>query len=114
MFQSSQPSKNRKPKPLFQGKKLTQTKQMIYTSQELGIPEHVRDIFLCDLGSTVHGDQYHTALIQPKIYRATYMSFGVPETFSVDIWNVDYMIWDLYEGRSLFTGQDPEFERYRN
>ncbi|KKK17386.1 hypothetical protein AOCH_002023 [Aspergillus ochraceoroseus] len=39
---------------------------------------------------------------------------SVPWTFSADIWNVGCMIWDIYEGGSLFTGQDPEFQRYRS
>ncbi|KKK25907.1 hypothetical protein ARAM_003161 [Aspergillus rambellii] len=59
-------------------------------------------------------DQYHLVFIQPQIYRAPEVILGVPWTFSADIWNVGCMIWDIYEGGSLFTGQDPEFQRYRS
>lgn len=27
---------------------------------------------------------------------------------------VKLQIWDIYEGGSLFTGQDPEYEKYRS
>ncbi|KAL3495685.1 kinase domain protein [Aspergillus germanicus] len=50
---------------------------------------------LCDFGSAMICKEYQTEYVQPKIYRA-------PE------------IWDIYEGGSLFTGQDPEFQRYRS
>ncbi|KAJ5697510.1 hypothetical protein N7488_011194 [Penicillium malachiteum] len=59
--------------------------------------------------------QYFVILVLPyTIYRAPEVILGIPWTFSVDIWNVGCMIWDLYEGGSLFTGQDPKFQRYRN
>ncbi|PYI27291.1 kinase-like protein [Aspergillus indologenus CBS 114.80] len=86
----------------------------IYMSQELTIPKQVSSPILCDFGSARHGDQYHSVFIQPQIYRAPEVILGVPWTFSADIWNVGCMIWDIYEGGSLFTGQDPEFERYRS
>lgn len=104
----------------------------IYMSQELKIPKQVSSPILCDLGSAIHGDQHHSVFIQPQIYRAPEVLMGVPWTFSADIWNVGCMvrlkaiyhdrinligilqIWDIYEGGSLFTGQDPEFGRYRS
>ncbi|KAJ5162888.1 kinase-like protein [Penicillium coprophilum] len=86
----------------------------IYMSQELKVPKQVSSPILCDFGSAVHGDQYHSVFIQPQIYRAPEVILGVPWTFSADIWNVGCMIWDIYEGGSLFTGQDPEYERYRS
>ncbi|KAJ5413522.1 hypothetical protein N7465_005827, partial [Penicillium sp. CMV-2018d] len=81
----------------------------IYMSQELKVPKQVSSPILCDFGSAIHGDQYHSVIIQPQIYRAPEVILGVPWTFSADIWNVGCMIWDIYEG-----GQDPEFERYRS
>ncbi|CAG7917644.1 unnamed protein product [Penicillium olsonii] len=86
----------------------------IYISQELKIPKQVSSPILCDLGSAVHGDKHHSVFIQPQIYRAPEVILGVPWTFSADIWNVGCMIWDIYEGGSLFTGHDPEYERYRS
>ncbi|KAJ5102305.1 hypothetical protein NUU61_004527 [Penicillium alfredii] len=86
----------------------------IYMSQELKVPKQVGAPVLCDFGSAVFGNQYHTIFIQPKIYRAPEVILGVPWTYSADIWNVGCMIWDIYEGGSLFTGQDPTFETYRS
>ncbi|CAI7565869.1 unnamed protein product [Penicillium bialowiezense] len=86
----------------------------IYMSQELKIPKQVGSPILCDFGSAVHGNQHHSVFIQPQIYRAPEVILGVPWTFSADVWNVGCMIWDIYEGGSLFTGQDPEFGRYRS
>ncbi|KAJ0419022.1 kinase-like protein [Aspergillus carlsbadensis] len=50
----------------------------------------------------------------PNIYRTPEVIIRAPWTYSVDIWNVGCMIWDIYEGGSLFTGQDSEFQRYRS
>ncbi|KAJ5642708.1 kinase-like protein [Penicillium lividum] len=86
----------------------------IYMSQELKIPKEVSSPVLCDFGSAVQGDQYHTIFIQPQIYRAPEVILGVSWTFSADIWNPGCMIWDIFEGNPLFTGQDPEYERYRS
>ncbi|KAJ5779490.1 hypothetical protein N7457_007210 [Penicillium paradoxum] len=87
--------------------------RMIYMSQELKVPKQVGAPVLCDFGSAMLG-QYHSVFVQPMIYRAPEVILGVPWTYSADIWNVGCMIWDVYEGGSLFTGQDPEFGRYRS
>ncbi|KAJ9362368.1 hypothetical protein DTO027B9_45 [Paecilomyces variotii] len=86
----------------------------IYMSRDLRMPNDLGAPVLCDFGSAVLGNQYHTEFIQPNIYRAPEVILGVPWTYSVDIWNVGCMIWDIYEGGSLFTGQDPEFQKYRS
>ena len=64
----------------------------IYMSQELKVPKQVSSPILCDFGSAIHGDQYHSVFIQPQIYRATEVILGVPWTFSIDIWNVGCMV----------------------
>lgn len=33
-------------------------------------------------------------------------------SYPVDIWNVGCMIWDLFEGRHLFYGEDPDGKGY--
>ncbi|OBT60612.1 hypothetical protein VE03_10863 [Pseudogymnoascus sp. 23342-1-I1] len=68
--------------------------RIIYMSQELGSPNLIGYPVLCDFA--------------PEVI------LGVPWTYNVDIWNVGCMIWDIYEGDSLFTGQDPEFEKYQS
>ncbi|KAJ5723664.1 hypothetical protein N7488_001699 [Penicillium malachiteum] len=86
----------------------------IYISRELGIPKDVGAPVLCEFGSAVLGEEKHTEDIQPNIYRSPEVILGVPWTYSVDIWNVGCMIWDIFEGGSLFTGQDPELHTYRS
>ncbi|KAL7651943.1 hypothetical protein ACMYSQ_009270 [Aspergillus niger] len=87
----------------------------IYMSRELKVPRGIGAPVLCDFGSAmVVNDEYQRVFIQPQIYRAPEVILGVPWTYSADIWNVGCMIWDLYEGGSLFTGQDPVDERYRS
>ncbi|KAL2859893.1 kinase-like domain-containing protein [Aspergillus lucknowensis] len=70
----------------------------IYMTRDLDmIPEKVGFPVLCDFGSAVLG--------------------GILEvlwSYSIDIWSVGCMIWDIFEGGSLFTGNDPEFQKYRS
>ncbi|EHA19843.1 hypothetical protein ASPNIDRAFT_124578 [Aspergillus niger ATCC 1015] len=66
---------------------------------------------LCDFGSAVPGDIEHSEDIQPDIYRAPEVILEAPWGYKVDIWNVGCMIWNVFEGGSLFTGYDPDFRR---
>ncbi|KAF4468070.1 CMGC SRPK kinase [Fusarium albosuccineum] len=86
----------------------------VYTTRELKMTKSVGAPFLCDFGSAVPGDRENTNDIQPDIYRAPEVILGAPWTYSVDVWNAGCMIWDVFEGGHLFTGQDPEFKRYRS
>ncbi|EJP64616.1 protein kinase [Beauveria bassiana ARSEF 2860] len=86
----------------------------IYMSRELKMPKDVGAPVLCDFGSAVDGGVDHLEDVQPNIYRAPEVILEVPWTYSVDIWNVGCMIWDIFEGGSLFTGQDPELNVYRS
>ncbi|KAJ5168518.1 uncharacterized protein N7482_004112 [Penicillium canariense] len=90
-------------------KEVDMNARTVYMSRDLRMPNDLGAPVLCDFGSAVLGDKYHSEFIQPNIYRAPEVILGVPWTYSVDIWNVECMIWDIYEGGSLFTGQDPEF-----
>ncbi|KAJ5183725.1 hypothetical protein N7492_001341 [Penicillium capsulatum] len=70
----------------------------------------------------------HTEDIQPNIYRVPEVILEAPWADSVDIWNAGCVvryhsrrsmpsangdqIWDLFEGGSLFSGWDPEFQKY--
>ncbi|KAJ6145509.1 hypothetical protein N7470_009404 [Penicillium chermesinum] len=92
----------------------------IYVSRELRMPKRLDAPVLCDFGSAVFGDEKHTEDVQPDIYRAPEVILEAPWTYSVDIWNVglvqtlNHQIWDLFEGGSLFSGRDPEFQTYRS
>ncbi|KAM3502500.1 hypothetical protein MY11210_009046 [Beauveria gryllotalpidicola] len=78
------------------------------------MPKKMGAPVLCDFGSAVNGGVVHLEDVQPNIYRAPEVILEVPWTYSVDIWNVGCMIWDIFEGCSLFTGQDPELNVYRS
>ncbi|KAM5508252.1 magnesium ion transporter [Microsporum canis] len=86
----------------------------IYVSRELRMPKEMGPPVLCDFGSAMPGDIEHSEDIQPNIYRAPEVILEAPWTYSVDIWNVGCMIWDIFEGTSLFTGHDNEFQTYRS
>ncbi|KAK4560831.1 hypothetical protein LTR86_005411 [Recurvomyces mirabilis] len=86
----------------------------ISTSRALSLPKRYGAPVLCDFGSAILGDVEHTEDIQPDIYRAPEVILEVPWSYEVDIWNVDCMVWDLFEGEHLFTGHDPELHRYRS
>ncbi|EXM21028.1 Protein kinase domain [Fusarium oxysporum f. sp. vasinfectum] len=86
----------------------------IYISRELRKPKDYGAPVLCDFGSAVPGDVEHREDIQPDIYRAPEVILQAPWSYKVDIWNAGCMIWDIFEGRHMFTGHDPEFQKYRS
>ncbi|KAH7200408.1 serine threonine protein kinase, CMGC group [Fusarium oxysporum] len=86
----------------------------IYISRELRKPKDYGAPVLCDFGSAVPGDIEHCEDIQPDIYRAPEVILQAPWSYKVDIWNAGCMIWDVFEGRHMFTGHDPEFRKYRS
>ncbi|KAH9885146.1 serine threonine protein kinase, CMGC group [Xylariomycetidae sp. FL2044] len=86
----------------------------IYLSRELQMPKRWGAPVLCDFGSAVVDDREHLEDVQPDIYRAPEVILEVPWTNKIDIWNAGCMIWDLFEGGHLFTGQDIEYQTYRS
>lgn len=86
----------------------------IYVSRKLRMPKEWGAPVLCDFGSAMPGDVEHLEDIQPDIYRAPEVILEAPWTYSVDTWNVGCMVWDIFEGGHLFTGHDPEFQKYRS
>ncbi|KAJ7151047.1 kinase-like domain-containing protein [Mycena filopes] len=69
--------------------------RIIYLSRELDPPGPTEfDVpVLCDFGEAVWGEEMHTEIGQPPVYRSPEMFLG---------------IWDVFEGRHLFNGIDPE------
>ncbi|KAH8195932.1 hypothetical protein TruAng_009911 [Truncatella angustata] len=86
----------------------------IYVSRELRMPKEWGAPVLCDFISAMPGDMEHLEDIQPNIYRAPEVILEAPWTYSVDVWNVGCMIWDIFEGGHLFKGHDPEHVTYRS
>ncbi|KAE8153633.1 kinase-like protein [Aspergillus avenaceus] len=86
----------------------------IYVSRELRMPKEWGAPVLCDFGSAVPGHIEHTEDVQPDAYRSPEVILEAPWTYSIDIWNVGCMIWNIFEGGSLFSGYDPEHGTYRS
>lgn len=84
----------------------------IYRSRQFGLPEEFGDAVLGDLGSAVKGDEKRNHDAQPDVYRSPETMLNIEWSYPVDIWNVGCMIWDLFEGRHLFSGQDPDGNGY--
>ncbi|KAJ4387393.1 hypothetical protein N0V93_007984 [Gnomoniopsis smithogilvyi] len=88
--------------------------RVIYVSRELGMPKQWGAPILCDFGSAVLGNELHVEDVQPNVYRAPEVILEVPWSYSIDIWNLGCVIWDIYQGGHLFTGNDPEHNTYRS
>lgn len=67
---------------------------------------------LTDFGSTVFGDIEHDEDVQPNVYRAPEVCLKTPWSYSIDIWNVGCLIWDLFEDKHMFYGKDPKEKSY--
>ncbi|KAK8102958.1 Serine/threonine protein kinase [Apiospora sp. TS-2023a] len=98
------------PSPL----KLVDDGRVIYSSRELQMPKDWGAPVLCDFGSAVIDDIEHLEDVQPDIYRAPEVILEASWSNKIDIWNTGCMIWDLFEGGHLFTGQDAEHQTYRS
>ncbi|POS74234.1 protein kinase [Diaporthe helianthi] len=49
------------------------------------------------------GQETFTGDIMPDVYRAPEVILGMEWSFKVDLWSVGVMIWDLLEGKRLFS-----------
>ncbi|ODA79301.1 hypothetical protein RJ55_04894 [Drechmeria coniospora] len=63
---------------------------------------------LSDFGAAVRGDVKRNQDAQPAMYRAPEVMLQAEWSYPVDIWNVGAMIWDIFQGRHLFYGSDPD------
>ncbi|KAM0799828.1 CMGC protein kinase [Usnea florida] len=86
----------------------------IYVSRTFDSPsgKSIGEPLLSDFGSAVFGDVEHDEDVQPKVYRAPEVCLKAPWSYSIDIWNVGCLVWDLFEGKHLFYGNDPQEGRY--
>ncbi|CAG8359102.1 unnamed protein product [Penicillium salamii] len=66
---------------------------------------------LCDLGSTVKGDEERNHLAQPLIFQSPEVMLEVNWSYPTDIWNLGVVIWQLVESDLLFTGWDMELDK---
>ncbi|KPM41240.1 hypothetical protein AK830_g5305 [Neonectria ditissima] len=84
----------------------------IYESRRFDVPKDFGDVVLGDFGAAVRGDEQRNHDAQPNVYRSPEVMLMTEWSYPVDIWNVGVMIWDLYEGRHLFYGHDPDGRDY--
>ncbi|PPJ56168.1 hypothetical protein CBER1_09086 [Cercospora berteroae] len=81
--------------------------RVIYESRGLRMPKKTGPPVLCDFGEARFGSSSYTDDIQPYVYRAPEVILDIPWSYEADIWNVGVMIWDLFEGRHLFSARGP-------
>lgn len=74
-------------------KKVVESGRAIYGTRRLGLPKDSLwgQPVLCDFGEARIG-QVHNGLIQPELYRAPEVLFGMEWTSSADIWNVATLV----------------------
>ncbi|KAF7871896.1 hypothetical protein EAF04_004003 [Stromatinia cepivora] len=84
----------------------------IYASRRFGLPRTFGDVVLSDFGSVVRGDEDRIHDAQPNIYRSPEVMLKVKWSYPIDIWNVGVMIWDLFEDKHMFYGNDTDGRGY--
>ncbi|WPH04301.1 CDK4/6, putative [Acrodontium crateriforme] len=84
--------------------------RIIYESRGFMLPSKMGRPILCDFGEARYGPPPFVDDIQPYIYRAPEVILDIPWGVQTDVWNLGVLIWDLLEGRPLFTarGEDGE------
>ncbi|KAL3451850.1 kinase-like domain-containing protein [Aspergillus insuetus] len=76
-----------------------------------GVPSFGR-VVLYDFGSAVRDDEQQNHNAQPNFYRSPEVLLKADWSYPIDIWSVGVMIWDLFEDRHLFYGNDPDGRGY--
>ncbi|KGO63868.1 hypothetical protein PITC_054940 [Penicillium italicum] len=84
----------------------------VYVSRRFDLPRVFGMAVLSDFGSAVQGDEKRNHNAQPNVYRAPEVMLKAEWSYPIDIWNVGVMAWDLFEGRHLFDGDDPDGKGY--
>ncbi|PGH28903.1 CMGC/SRPK protein kinase [[Emmonsia] crescens] len=84
----------------------------VYASRRLELPKTFGQVILSDFGSAVRGDERRNHDAQPNIYRSPEVMLKTEWSYPIDIWNVGVMIWDLFEGKHMFHGNDPNGKSY--
>ncbi|PWY74149.1 protein kinase [Aspergillus eucalypticola CBS 122712] len=84
----------------------------VYASRRFELPKIFRRAVLSDFGSAVRGDEKQDHDVQPNVYRSPEVMLMTKWSYPVDIWNVGVVIWDLFEGKHMFNGNDPDEKGY--
>ncbi|PYH85143.1 kinase-like protein [Aspergillus uvarum CBS 121591] len=84
----------------------------VYASRRFDLPKVFGRAVLSDFGSAVREDEKRNHDAQPNVYRSPEVMLKTDWSYLVDIWNVGAMVWDLFEGRHMFCGDDPNGKGY--
>lgn len=108
----------------------------MYASRRFELPKIFGRVVLSDFGSAVRGDERRNHDAQPNVYRSPEVMLKTEWSYPIDIWNVGVMvcfyslfsplhhaplrllmsgenqIWDLFEGKHMFRGNDPDWKGY--
>ncbi|KAK2744662.1 hypothetical protein FQN55_006580 [Onygenales sp. PD_40] len=86
--------------------------KLVYASRRFGRPKRFGRAVLSDFGSAVRGDEKRNHDAQPNFYRSPEVMLKTEWSYPIDIWNVGVMVWDLFEGKHMFHGNDPDGKGY--
>lgn len=101
----------------------------IYASRTFDLPRQFGEPVLSDFGAAVRGDLKRNHDAQPAVYRSPEVMLKAESSYPVDIWNVGVMVClpcvrvvktqltmkqisDIFQGRHLFLGNDPDGQGY--
>ncbi|KAK4694679.1 hypothetical protein P7C71_g2950, partial [Lecanoromycetidae sp. Uapishka_2] len=85
--------------------------RVVYESRGLRFTKNAGRPMLCDFGEARSGEETCTDNIQPFVYRAPEIILHIPWTYSVDIWNIAVMVWNMFENKDLFNAEDGNGKR---
>lgn len=84
----------------------------IYATRLFNLPKEFGAAVLSDFGSAERGDEVRHRNAQPEVYRSPEVMLKADWSYPVDIWNVGVLIWDLFEDKHMFYGEDPDGKGY--
>ncbi|KAK3687957.1 kinase-like domain-containing protein [Podospora appendiculata] len=84
----------------------------VYMSRRFGLPRDFGGIVVSDFGAAVRGDLKRNHAAQPNVYRSPEVMLKAAWSYPADIWNLGALIWDIYEDKHMFYGQDPKEHEY--
>ncbi|KAK0748074.1 CMGC protein kinase [Apiosordaria backusii] len=84
----------------------------VYVSRRFDRPKEFGYSVLNDFGSATRGDVKNEYDCQPDVYRSPEVMLEAEWSYPIDIWNIGVMIWDIFQGRHMFYGNDPHEKKY--
>ncbi|OLN81064.1 Serine/threonine-protein kinase SRPK [Colletotrichum chlorophyti] len=77
--------------------------RITYASTGLEIPDDPGDPVISDFGDAQFGNGPFEGEFMPDLYRAPEIILGIPWDEKIDIWALGLLVWDLFEGKLLFS-----------